>query len=60
MVDDALAALAAEDPSFLTVTTKDLKDRGDRLHYDTASQHEFGKRLFTAWQDYRKKFNTAK
>ena len=60
IVDDALAALAAEDPSFLTVTTKDLKDRGDRLHYDTASQHEFGKRLFTAWQDYGKKFNTSK
>lgn len=60
IVDDALAALAAEDPSFLTVTTKDLKDRGDRLHFDTASQHELGKRFFAAWQDYRKRFNTVK
>ena len=60
IVDDALAALAAEDPSFLTVTTKDLKDRGDRLHFDTASQHELGKRFFAAWQDYRKRFKTAK
>ena len=55
IVDDALAALAAEDPSFLTVTTKDLTHRGDRLHFDTPAQHELGKRYFAAYQDFQQK-----
>jgi hypothetical protein len=49
IVDHALEVLAIEDPTFLVVHTKDLKHRGDNLHYDTASQHELGKRYFEAY-----------
>ena len=52
IVDDALASLAQEDPSFRLVHTKDLMHRGDNLHYDTASQHKLGKRYFEAYQLY--------
>ena len=52
IVDDALATLAAEDSTFRVVHTKDLVHRGDNLHYDTASQHELGKRYFEAYQKY--------
>ena len=52
IVDDALASLAAEDPSFRLVHTKDLMHRGDNLHYDTASQHKLGRRYFEAYQQY--------
>ena len=52
IVDNALASLAQEDPSFRIVHTKDLTHRGDNLHYDTASQHELGKRYFEAYQLY--------
>ena len=51
IVDRALETLAAEEPSFLLVRTKDLTHRGDNLHYDTPSQHELGRRYFEAyWQ----------
>lgn len=52
IVDNALAALAAESSSFSYVTTKDLNHRGDNLHYDTASQHELGRRYFEAFQKF--------
>ena len=52
IVDNALETLAAEDPAFRSVTTKDLMHRGDKLHYDTASQHELGKRYFAAYQKF--------
>ena len=52
IVDHALEILAAEDPSFLIVHTKDLNHRGDNLHFDTASQHELGKRYFEAWRKF--------
>ena len=52
IVDDALETLAAEDPTFRIVHTKDLTHRGDNLHYDTTSQHELGKRYFEAYQQY--------
>lgn len=54
IVDRALEKLAAEDPSFRYVHTKDLTHRGDRLHYDTASQHELGRRYFEAYRQYTK------
>ncbi|MBQ7650991.1 MAG: sialate O-acetylesterase [Victivallales bacterium] len=53
IVDDALATLAAEDSSFRVVHTKDLVHRGDNLHYDTASQHELGKRYFEAYRLFK-------
>jgi len=49
IVDNALETLAVEDHSFRLVHTKDLTHRGDNLHYDTASQHELGKRYFEAY-----------
>ena len=53
IVDDALATLAAEDTTFRVVHTKDLVHRGDNLHYDTASQHELGKRYFEAFRLFK-------
>ena len=50
IVDRALEVLAAEEPSFLLVRTKDLTHRGDNLHYDTDSQHELGRRYFEAYR----------
>ena len=52
IVDHALEILAAEDASFRLVHTKDLTHRGDNLHYDTASQHELGRRYFEAYKQY--------
>ena len=52
IVDDALAVLAGEDPAFRYVRTKDLVHRGDNLHYDTASQHELGRRYFEAYRQF--------
>ena len=54
IVDNALEVLATEDPTFRYVHTKDLKHRGDNLHYDTASQHELGKRYFEAYQQFNR------
>ena len=53
IVDEALNTLAAEDPRFRVVLTKDLMHRGDRLHYDTESQHELGARYFEAYRQFR-------
>ncbi|MBQ9503296.1 MAG: hypothetical protein IJU70_14170, partial [Lentisphaeria bacterium] len=52
IVDRALASLAAEDPSFCCVTTKDLTHKGDRLHFDTASVHELGRRYFDSYRRF--------
>ena len=52
IVDHALEILASESPSFRYVTTKDLVHRGDSLHFDTASQHELGRRYFEAFRQY--------
>ncbi len=49
IVDEALQTLAAELPFFQLVTTKDLTDRGDKLHFDTPSQHILGERYFQAF-----------
>mgnify|MGYP000876750404 FL=1 len=55
IVDHALEVLAAEDPSFRYVHTKDLTHRGDQVHYDTASQHELGRRYYEAYQQFSEK-----
>lgn len=52
VVDNALAEIAAEDPRFRYVLTKDLKHRGDNLHYDTESLHELGARYFEAYRQF--------
>ena len=54
IVDNALKVLAAELPCFSFVTTKDLTDRGDKLHFDTPSQHKFGARCFEAYCKFKK------
>ena len=52
IVDKALNTLAEEDPSFRFVMTKDLNHKGDNLHFDTASQHELGKRYFEVFRQF--------
>ena len=53
IVDDALALIAEEDPSFRCVLTKDLNHKGDHLHYDTDSAHELGRRYFEAYRQFK-------
>ena len=53
IVDRALDELAAEDPSFRYVHTKDLTHRGDNLHFDTDSLHELGRRYFEAYRQFK-------
>ena len=48
------ACLAAEDPSFRVVHTKDLTHRGDNLHFNTESLHELGRRYFEAYREFLK------
>ncbi len=55
IVDHALEVLASEDPSFRYVHTKDLTHRGDQVHYDTASQHELGRRYYEAYRQFSEK-----
>ena len=54
IVDNALTALAETEPSFMLVHTKDVAHRGDNLHYDTASQHELGKRYYEAYIKFKR------
>ena len=41
-------------PKYTCVKTQDLKDKGDQLHYDTASARELGRRYAAAMQDLQK------
>ena len=49
VVNAGLAKLPAELPASVFVTAHDLAHRGDRLHFDTPSQNELGKRYAQAW-----------
>jgi hypothetical protein len=44
VVNDALAKLPEFVPATGCAKSKGLKDKGDQLHFDTASQHELGRR----------------
>ena len=44
VVNEALADLPAKVPVTACALSHGLKDKGDQLHFDTASQHEFGRR----------------
>ncbi len=55
LVEQALAEIAASDPSFRYVSAKGLKHVGDRVHFDTASQHELGRRYFEAYRQFCQK-----
>jgi len=54
IVNDALYELAAEWPFFRVIPLKGLSHKGDRLHFDTAAQHEFGRRCFAEFRRFRK------
>lgn len=54
IVDDALRTLAAEDPYFRFVTTRDMTHRGDSLHFDTPALHALGKRYFDMYMTFVK------
>ena len=41
-------------PKYTCVKTQDLKDKGDQLHYDTASARELGKRYAAAMLELQK------
>lgn len=49
-IDGAMRELAAELPGVAVVGTKDLTDRGDRLHFSTESAHRLGERYFEVWR----------
>ena len=53
IVDEALRDLAREFPFFRVVPLKDLPHKGDRLHFDTASQHEYGRRCFAEFRRFK-------
>ena len=53
IVDEALRSLAREFPFFRVVPLKDLPHKGDRLHFDTASQHEYGRRCFAEFRRFK-------
>ena len=49
-VNEAVNAAAAALPSVAVVRCDDFGHQGDYLHFDAASQHLFGARLFSAWR----------
>ena len=53
LVDNALAAIAANDPTVRIVRTKDLMHRGDKLHYNTPSLHELGERYYREYVQFK-------
>jgi hypothetical protein len=50
LLNEQLATLPKLLPNSAVVSAKDLKDKGDELHFDADSQREFGKRYFEALQ----------
>ena len=49
-IDAAIERVAASTPYAGLVCARDLADRGDGLHFDTASQHALGERYFRMWR----------
>ena len=49
-IDAAMERVAALTPYAGLVCARDLCDRGDSLHFDTASQHALGERYFRMWR----------
>lgn len=49
-IDEAMERVAATTPYVGLVCAHDLSDRGDGLHFDTASQHVLGERYFRMWR----------
>lgn len=50
MIDAIYQRLPSQVPHTAFVSSAELKDRGDKVHFDSASYREFGKRYFEAYQ----------
>lgn len=50
VLNEVLARLPARVPRCAFVPSDGLVDKGDNLHFDSASLHEFGRRYARAWQ----------
>ena len=48
-VDSAHRAIAASVPNVAYVSSEGLRDKGDKLHFDAASQRVFGARYAAAY-----------
>jgi hypothetical protein len=53
-INAALATVPQHVPRCAFVSSERLKDKGDQLHFDSASLREFGKRYAKAWQGLAK------
>lgn len=47
----AIHAFAATDPNTAVINTRDLKDKGDRIHFNSKGQRKLGKRFAQAYLD---------
>ena len=48
-INDFMHAYADKDPFTSVITTSDLKDGGDKVHFDSAGQRTMGERFAEAW-----------
>lgn len=51
VLNEVLAQLPARVPRCAFVSSEGLVDKGDNLHFDTPSLHEFGRRYARAWRE---------
>ena len=49
LINKAIHDYAAEDKNSRVISTKDLKDKGDHLHFDSEAQRTMGKRFANAY-----------
>jgi hypothetical protein len=49
LINEAIHEYAAEDKNSCVISTKDLKDKGDHLHFNSKGQRTMGKRFAKAW-----------
>lgn len=49
LINKAIHEYAAEDKNSCVISTKDLKDKGDHLHFDSKGQRTMGKRFAKAY-----------
>lgn len=52
LINKQIQAYAAEDKNSRVISTKDLKDKGDRLHFDSKGQRMIGKRFAEAYLSF--------
>jgi lysophospholipase L1-like esterase len=49
LINKAIHDYAAEDKNSIVISTKDLKDKGDNLHFNSKGQRTMGKRFAKAY-----------